>query len=120
MGSLVVGDYYIITTLAGSTDAQWKAAGNSPFSGTSAAGDIFQAGTVGAGTGVATPAVADVFLLDPEYLALSYLQGYRTESLAKTGLAEKWQMSVDWTLVVNNEAAHAMIGDIKQSAAATY
>jgi hypothetical protein len=60
-------------------------------------------------------AVADdtafTFILDPEYLALCYLEGYRTDMLAKTGLAENRQMSVDWTLIVNTELAHGMIGD---------
>lgn len=62
--------------------------------------------------------VADVFLLDPEYLSFSYLQGYRTDSLAKTGLAENRQMSVDWTIVCNTEKAHGLIGDVDISAAA--
>lgn len=56
--------------------------------------------------------VSDVFLIDPTYLALSYLKGYRTEDLAKTGLAENKQMSVDWTLICNTEKSHAIIGDI--------
>lgn len=57
-------------------------------------------------------AVADVFILDPAYLSFCYLQGYRTDELAKTGTAENRQMLVDWTLIVNNEKAEAMIGDI--------
>ena len=56
--------------------------------------------------------VADAFILDPEYLALCYLKGYRTDTLAKTGLAENRQMCVDWSLIVNTEKAHGMIGDI--------
>jgi hypothetical protein len=55
---------------------------------------------------------AEVFLLDPEFLAFSYLKGYRTDDLAKTGLADNRQMCVDWTLVVGTEKAHGMIGDI--------
>ena len=55
---------------------------------------------------------AFVFILDPEYLELSYLYGYRTDMLAKTGLAENRQMAVDWTLCVNTEKAHGMIGDV--------
>ena len=31
--------------------------------------------------------------------------------------AENRQMSVDWTLIVNTEKAHAMIGDVDQTAA---
>ena len=55
---------------------------------------------------------AIVFILDPEYLSLCYLKGYRTDTLAKTGLAENRQMSVDWSLVVNTEVAHGMITDV--------
>lgn len=55
---------------------------------------------------------AIVFILDPEYLELCYLEGYRTDQLAKTGLAENRQMAVDWSLVVNTEKAHGMITDI--------
>lgn len=55
---------------------------------------------------------AFVFILDPEYLALDYLQGYRTDDLAKTGTANNRQMMVDWTLRVNTEKAHGMIGDV--------
>lgn len=62
---------------------------------------------------------AFVFFLDPEYLALTYLQGYRTDELAKTGLAENRQMSVDWSLIVNTEKAHGMIGDVDFTAAVT-
>ena len=52
---------------------------------------------------------ADVFILDPEYVALTYLEGYRTDALGKTGLSNKRQMSVDWSLVVHNEEAHGII-----------
>lgn len=62
---------------------------------------------------------AIVFILDPEYLSLCYLKGYRTDTLAKTGLAENRQMSVDWSLIVNTEKAHAMITDIDFTAAVT-
>lgn len=56
--------------------------------------------------------VVNVFILDPQYLQISYLHGYRTEELAKTGLADKRQMAVDWTLVVNTEKAHGLIADV--------
>ena len=55
---------------------------------------------------------ADAFVLDPSYLSLSYLKGYRTDTLAKTGLAENRQMSVDYTLCVKSSKAQAIIGDI--------
>jgi hypothetical protein len=63
--------------------------------------------------------VGDVFIVDPTYLALSYLKGYRTDPLAKTGLAEKSLMSVDWTLICNTEKSHAIIGDINPLTAVT-
>jgi hypothetical protein len=63
--------------------------------------------------------VADVFIIDPSYLSLSYMKGYRTEDLAKTGLAENKLMSVDWTLKVLTEKSHAIIGDISTTAAVT-
>jgi len=63
--------------------------------------------------------VADVFIVDPSYLSISYLKGYRTEDLAKTGLAENKQMSVDWTLKVLTEKSHAIIGDINPALAVT-
>jgi len=55
---------------------------------------------------------ADVFILDPAYLSLCYLKGYRTDTLAKTGLAENRQMSVDWSLIVNTEKAHGIIASV--------
>lgn len=67
----------------------------------------------------ATNMAADVFILDPEYLSLCYLHGYRTDMLAKTGLAENRQMCVDWTLIVNTEKAHGLIGDVDYTAAVT-
>lgn len=60
-----------------------------------------------------------VFYLDPEYLSLCYLKGYRTDMLAKTGLAENRQMSVDWSLIVHTEKAHAMSTDIDYTANVT-
>lgn len=63
--------------------------------------------------------VGDVFIIDPTYLALSYLKGYRTEDLARIGLSERKQMSVDWTLICNTEKSHALIGDIDPTLAVT-
>lgn len=62
---------------------------------------------------------ANVYIIDPAYLALAFLHGYRVEPLAKTGLADNRQMAVDWTLVVNNEAAHGVIADIDPTLAVT-
>ncbi|RKZ07752.1 hypothetical protein DRQ25_10800 [Candidatus Fermentibacteria bacterium] len=62
---------------------------------------------------------ADVFILDPAYLRLCYLYGYRTDILAKTGLAENRQMAVDWSLIVNTEKAHGIIASVDPTAAMT-
>ena len=56
------------------------------------------------------------YLLDPEYVSLSFLEGYRTDTLAKTGLAEKRQISVDWGLRVHTEKAHGMVINIDPNA----
>ena len=72
-------------------------------------------GTVSADTGLVTSTSDNIFLLDPEYVSLSYLEGYRTDTLAKTGLAEKRQISVDWGLRVHTEKAHAMITGVDGS-----
>ena len=57
-----------------------------------------------------------VFILDPSMLRLSYLQGYQTKPLSKTGLADKRQMSVDWTLKVLNPDAQGMVANVDQTA----
>lgn len=64
-------------------------------------------------------ACSDVFILDPEYLALAYLQRYRTDDLAKTGTANSRQITVDWTLVVHTEKAHGAVFDVNEATAAT-
>ena len=46
---------------------------------------------------------ATLHIIDPGLIELSYLQGYNVQPLAKTGLADKREMSVDWTLKVLNE-----------------
>jgi hypothetical protein len=63
--------------------------------------------------------VADVFILDPQYLQLCYIKGYQTDTLAKTGLAENRLMSVDWSLIVSTEKAHGMLSDINPASAMT-
>jgi len=59
------------------------------------------------------------FLLDPEYVSLSYMENYRTDTLAKTGLAERRQISVDWGVRCHTEKAHGMIVGIDPAEAAT-
>lgn len=66
-----------------------------------------------------TATAAHVFVYDPEYVRQAFLDGYQTETLAKTGLMDKRLMSVDWSLKVLNPEAHAVIADIDPTAAVT-
>lgn len=52
------------------------------------------------------------YLIDPMYLSLAYVTGYRVEPLAKNGPQEDRQMMVDVTLCVQTEKAHGAIFDI--------
>lgn len=54
----------------------------------------------------------NVYLIDPEHVRQGLLHGYLVEPLAKTGLADKRQMIVDWTLKVLEESAHAVVADV--------
>lgn len=52
------------------------------------------------------------FLIDTEMAAVAYLRPFQTNELAKTGDAETTQLLVEYTLQVNNEAAHGIITDL--------
>lgn len=54
----------------------------------------------------------EVFLLDPNYAEIGYLRRMKRDKLAKTGDAEKELLICEWTLIVNNEAAHGVIADL--------
>lgn len=56
--------------------------------------------------------VSDMYLLDPDTWEISFLQGYETETLARTGLAENREITCDVTLCSLNEEANAIIADI--------
>ena len=49
------------------------------------------------------------YVLDPAMASVAYLRPFKSTKLAKTGDSEKTMMNVEYTLVVNNEAAHAKI-----------
>ncbi len=69
---------------------------------------------------VGTPGTTSTaFLVDPMYLAQSFLHNVRVESLAKTGLAEKRLMSADYTLKVLTEKAIGCIPAIDNTAPVT-
>lgn len=59
----------------------------------------------------------DVFILDMEYWAVSYLDGFKTEEIAKTGDSEKRQVLVDYSLCSKNEAASGIFADINPALA---
>ena len=52
------------------------------------------------------------YVLDPSMAAVSYLRPFKQTKLAKTGDSDKYLMNVEYTLQVNNEAAHAAITNI--------
>lgn len=66
-----------------------------------------------------TPDTANVYILDPAYARLGYLQGYRVDPMAKTRMADTRLMSVDWMVRVLNRKAHGIIADIDPELAVT-
>lgn len=64
----------------------------------------------------ATATAAAVYLLDPSYIKLTYLRGYRVVDLAKAGDADKKMMLVDWSLRVTNPDACRVLLDINPTA----
>lgn len=66
-----------------------------------------------------TNTAADLFILDPAYAGLSYLEGYRNDVLGKTGHSNMRLLSTHWMTKVFREDAHAMIADIDHTAAVT-
>lgn len=59
---------------------------------------------------------AAIYIIDPNLIEISYLKGVSVEPLAKTGLADKRLMSVDWTLKVLNEKGLGGYFDIDTTA----
>ena len=52
------------------------------------------------------------YVLDPSMASVSYLRPFKSQKLAKTGDNEKHLLNVEYTLRVNNEAAHAMMTEV--------
>lgn len=52
------------------------------------------------------------FLVDTEMASVAYLRPFSTNELAKVGDSEQTQLLVEYTLQVNNEAAHGIISDL--------
>ncbi len=61
----------------------------------------------------------DFWILDSEYWEFSYLDGYKTETIAKIGDAERRHILVDWGLSSHNEAASGVVADIDETLAMT-
>lgn len=59
----------------------------------------------------------NVFLLTPDTLRHGYLRNYRVEPIAKLGLSDRAQVSVDWTLKVLAEQANGVVADIDATTA---
>ena len=53
-----------------------------------------------------------LFVMDPSQLMQSFLTGYQTAPLAKTGTADNRQISGDWTFKVLNWEAQGVVADI--------
>jgi hypothetical protein len=61
----------------------------------------------------------NVYLFDPDYWAVSYIYDIMTEELAKSGLADRRLMSVDYTLVAKQEKSSAVVMGINPALAMT-
>lgn len=61
--------------------------------------------------------VGNIFILDMELLALSYLLGIQVKPLARTGSAENRQMTAHYTLKVGQEKGLAVISDVDPTVA---
>jgi len=54
----------------------------------------------------------NAFLIDPRMVSLGVFDDIQIQKPAKTGDAEKRVLNVEYTLLVNNEAAHGVAADL--------
>jgi hypothetical protein len=54
----------------------------------------------------------DMFFISPDYIKIRTLEPLQRKKLADTGLSEKYQMWMNKTLEVSNEAAHGVLADL--------
>ena len=100
----------------------------SGFTGRSSAREIVQVGNIQGAASLYASDFGDLsvipnrfsrersaFVLDPEYAAIGFLRDFSLVELAKTGDAEKRMLSVEYTLVMRNEAAHGVAADLVTS-----
>ena len=59
----------------------------------------------------------EIYILDTEYWAMSYLDGYHIEDIAKVGDHRRRMLLADWTVCSKNEAASALIADVNNTTA---
>lgn len=60
----------------------------------------------------ATANATTAFVLNPEYMGIAYLGGFKSEPLAKTGHTEKELVSAEACLVVTSETAQAAVKNL--------
>lgn len=53
----------------------------------------------------------NVFVIDPGMVTLGVFDDIQVHKPAKTGDAEKRVLNIEWTLIMNNEAAHGVVAD---------
>jgi hypothetical protein len=54
----------------------------------------------------------DMWLLNPDFIGVRYLEPMSYDDLAKTGLSQKGQLYANFTLEVSNQAAHGVVADL--------
>jgi hypothetical protein len=54
----------------------------------------------------------DCLLVDPEYAGIGTLDGVKSKALASNGDNEKFLLTMEKTLVIKNQTAHALIADL--------
>ena len=101
----------VVSTFAGIAEQRYQAPKSSPTTIIGAA-DVYLS-DFGSVSVVPDRFLSDdySYVLDPSMASVAYLRPFKSQKLAKTGDSEKHLLNVEYTLVVNNEAAHAMMSD---------
>ena len=101
----------VVSTFAGIAEQRYQAPKSSPTTIIGAA-DVYLS-DFGSVSVVPDRFLSDDFsyVLDPSMASVAYLRPFKSQKLAKMGDSEKHLLNVEYTLVVNNQAAHAMMSD---------
>ena len=101
----------VVSTFAGIAEQRYQAPKSSPTTIIGAA-DVYLS-DFGNVSVVPDRFLSDDFsyVLDPSMASVAYLRPFKSQKLAKMGDSEKHLLNVEYTLVVNNESAHAMMSD---------